>query len=282
MEMLIQKIFHAICIKNPQMENNYAENYFQKGLADAEEFFKVRFRGKVNFEGKTILDIGCGYGSTCIYLAENGARKVVGVDIDENRISFAESLLLTDFKYLSNVVEFKNIDEICNRSNYEKFDIVLSKDSFEHYADPDNIIVIMKKKLKKNGIMVIGFGPLWKAPYGGHIQFMTKVPWAHLIFPESVIMAERKRFRPDEDAKSFEQILGGLNKMTLNKFLILIRKNRLEFEYFKVNRSPTKLMFLFNILRRIPLCREFFTQNVYCVARPQKEKLTKNNSSKTA
>jgi 2-polyprenyl-3-methyl-5-hydroxy-6-metoxy-1,4-benzoquinol methylase len=270
MEMLIQKIFHAICIKNPQMENNYAENYFQKGLADAEEFFKVRFRGKVNFEGKTILDIGCGYGSTCIYLAENGARKVVGVDIDENRISFAESLLLTDFKYLSSVVEFKNIDEICNRSNYEKFDIVLSKDSFEHYADPDNIIVIMKKKLKKNGIMVIGFGPLWKAPYGGHIQFMTKVPWAHLIFPESVIMAERKRFRPDEDAKSFEQILGGLNKMTLNKFLTLIRKNRLEFEYFKVNRSPTKLMFLFNILRRIPLCREFFTQNVYCVARLKK------------
>jgi len=58
----------------------------------------------------------------------------------------------------------------------------------------------MKQYLKQDGLLVIGFSPLWKAPYGGHIRFMTKLPWAHLIFPEEVIMAERRRFRPDEEA----------------------------------------------------------------------------------
>jgi SAM-dependent methyltransferase len=264
---LVRKAFHAVCVKNYQMDDNYAENSFQKGLAEAEEFFSVRFGGTAEFKGKTVLDVGCGYGSTSIYMSLNGARKVIGVDIDENRISFARSLLIKDFEYLSNIVEFRHVDQIFNDLNHEKFDIVLSKDSFEHYADPANIIVKMKKKLEKKGIMVIGFGPLWKTPYGGHIQFMTKVPWAHLIFPESVIMAERKRFRPQEDAQSFEQIVGGLNKMTLNRFLNLIRKNCLEFEYLKVNLSSTRLMFLFNILRRIPLCQEYFTQNVYSILR---------------
>jgi len=43
---------------------------------------------------------------------------------------------------------------------------------------------------------------------------MTPLPWAHLLFPESVIMNERKRFRPDENANKFEEVKGGLNKMT--------------------------------------------------------------------
>jgi SAM-dependent methyltransferase len=187
---------------------------------------------------------------------------VVGIDINKHAIDFAKSKLADDYQKLSNIVEFKHVDDIKN----EKFDIVLSKDCFEHYADPENFIFTMKQHLKKEGILVIGFGPLWKAPYGGHINFMTKVPWAHLIFPESVIMAERKRFRPDENAESFEQVAGGLNKMTFKRYLNIIQESGLEIEYFKTNvSSKSRLMGLFNVLRRIPFCKEFFTYNLYSI-----------------
>lgn len=196
-------------------------------------------------------------------MALNGARKVVGIDINKNSIDFARSKLANDYRNLLNIVEFKLADDI----KQEKFDIVLSKDSFEHYDDPESFICTMKQYLQKEGIMVIGFGPLWKSPYGGHISYMTKVPWAHLIFPESVIMAERKRFRPNEDARSFEQIVGGLNKMTFTRYLNIVKESDLEILYFKTNVSPGKLIILLNVLRRIPFCREFFTVNLYSVLR---------------
>jgi len=34
----------------------------------------------------------------------------------------------------------------------------------------------MTRLLAPGGELVIGFGGLWKSPYGGHVQFMTKLP----------------------------------------------------------------------------------------------------------
>lgn len=82
-------------------------------------------------------------------------------------------------------------------------------------------------------------------------------------------MAERRQFRPDEEAKSFEQIRGGLNRMTLARFLQIMQDSALECEYFRLNVSTSKLMKAFNLLRRIPFCREFFTQSIYSVMRPK-------------
>ena len=262
MGILVQKLFHLICVKEYHQPDDYDEDYFRKGFDEAEKFFN-RFDNKIEIRNKTVLDVGCGLGSTCIYMALRGAKKVVGIDTDQYRIDFARSKLATCYQELSNIVEF--------RSDYspelKKFDIVLSKDSFEHYGDPSRLIVSMKEFMDRKGIMAIGFSPLWKSPYGGHIDFMTKVPWAHLFFPESVIMQERKRFRPDEDAQSFEQVVGGLNKMTLKGYLDIIGKSGLEVVYFKTNVSSSRIIVLFNTLRRIPNFREFFTINVYTIMR---------------
>ena len=258
---ITQKIFHIICIKNYRNLKN-ANKIFKKGLNDSEEFFDIRFNKKVNYKDKAVIDIGCALGYTCIYMALNGAKKVVGVDISKKSINFAKENLKKNYPELLDIVEFKYIDDLGN----EKFDIVLSKDSFEHYKDPENFILYMKQLIKKDGNIVIGFGPLWKSPYGGHIDFMTKFPWAQLIFPEKVIMAERRRFRPNENAESFDQILGGLNKMTLKKYLDIVKKSDLEIEYFKTNVTPNRrLTVMLNFLRKIPFCKEYFTFNLYSI-----------------
>jgi 2-polyprenyl-3-methyl-5-hydroxy-6-metoxy-1,4-benzoquinol methylase len=260
MGSLVAKIFHLICVRNYHRSEEDKEDYFRKGFEQAKAFFD-RCDGKVDLKQKTVLDIGHGFGSTCIYMAQNGAARVVGTEIDEDRINFAKRKVAMEYKEVSDIVEFRMADDTLK----EQFDIVISKDSFEHYANPEHFITVMKQYLKKDGIMVIGFSPLWKAPYGGHLGLMTKVPWVHLIFPESVIMSERKRFRPDEEAHSFEEVRGGLNKMTLKRYLDIIKKSGLEFVYFKTNVHKTKTMFMFNILKRIPFCTEFFTQNVYSI-----------------
>jgi hypothetical protein len=89
--------------------------------------------------------------------------------------------------------------------------MILSKDSFEHYDDPEHFITTIAERLNPGGELVIGFGPLWKSPTGGHINYMTPLPWAHLLFSENVIMAERRRFRPQENARRWSEVRGGLN-----------------------------------------------------------------------
>ena len=48
------------------------------------------FHWKPNFENKTVLDFGCGYGTLSVEIAESGAKKVLGIDLEEKNIEFAE------------------------------------------------------------------------------------------------------------------------------------------------------------------------------------------------
>ena len=90
-----------------------------------------------------------------------------------------------------------------------QFDIVVSKDSFQHYNDPASALSQIRQLTAPGGLIAIGFGPLWKSPYGGAIDFMTKLPWAHLIFSEEAIMRERLRYRPEEKAQTYKDVRGG-------------------------------------------------------------------------
>jgi SAM-dependent methyltransferase len=142
---------------------------------------------------------------------------------------------------------------------------VLSKDTFEHVGDPEGYIAEMRRLAAPGGLIVIGFGPLWKSPFGGHIDFMTGMPWAHLLFPEGVIMQERRRFRPDEDARRFEDIKGGLNRMTLERFETIMAGSGLRCRSFATNRSDSRLVQLMKAPSALPAQREYFTSNVYGV-----------------
>jgi len=261
---VVQNIFRLICTKDYQEYRNNVENSLREdyNFEEAEDFLN-HFGKQVDIRQKTILDIGCGYGGPCVYLGLQGAARVVGIDIDEKRINYAKSKLAKDYPGLTNIVDFMLPADLKG----EKFDFVISKDSFEHYADPENFMLDMKKYLKQGSKIVLRFGPLWKSPTGGHISYMTKFPWAHLLFPESIIMDERKRCRPNENAMTFEQY--GLNKMTFKRYLNILKINGYEIEYLKINvparKSKRRLLVLFNVFRKIPFADEFFTQNVYSI-----------------
>lgn len=244
---------------------SFRAHFFQRSIASTIEFFN-RLDNQVNYQDKSVLDVGCGLGATSIYLALQGAKKVVGIDIYPEWKNLPWSKLST-YKNLQDVVVFKYAEELAND---EKFDIVLSKDSFEHFSNPEEMTDFMVQHLKPDGLMVIGFAPLWKSPYGAHARFLTSFPWIHLLFPEELLMHEFRRFLKDDRIVSFKDIADGLNKMTYQRFIDIIQRHGLKFEFLKTNVSsnPKQMIILgiFNVIRHIPMLREYFTVNVYSIA----------------
>lgn len=226
--------------------------------------FFSRFHGALELERRSVLDVGCGSGAVCVEAARRGATRVVGID---TRLSKKTSALVNGDPQLDGRVELLPTDGSLREIEGERFDVVLSKDSFEHYSDPESFVFELKNRVKPGGTLAIGFGPLWKGPTGGHIGFVTKMPWAHLLFPENVIMDERKRFRPEENAHAFEEIAGGLNKMTLGRFQTIMRSTDLECVYFETNVSDNPVVRGMKAVSRVPPLREFFTANVYSIWR---------------
>lgn len=71
-------------------ENKYDDEvFFRKynemnrskyGLKGADEWYQLK-NLLPDFKDKRVLDLGCGYGWHCAYAAENGAKKLLGVDL---------------------------------------------------------------------------------------------------------------------------------------------------------------------------------------------------------
>lgn len=226
--------------------------------------FFARLPPWLDFEGKRVLDVGSGYGNTCIEAVRRGAREVLGVEIDADSVAAANAKLSGDVE-LASRCRFLLSDVAALGG--EDFDLVLSQDSMEHYGEPERFVEQMLRPLAPGGLFVVGFGPLWKAPLGGHIGFLTKVPWAHLIFSERVIMAERSRYRPEEAARTYDEVRGGLNQMTLARFRKIMEATGFRCLYFETNRGEHPATRAMRLLSRVPALREYLTTNVYSVWR---------------
>jgi SAM-dependent methyltransferase len=255
-------LFHPMCTKRCSRFKSYDENDFAAGRLEAAEYLR-RMEDRIDYRDKCVLDVGFGYGSLCVHLALNGAKHVIGVEIDKHRLAFAKNTIARDYPQLIGRVDLMLVDDFQGGS----FDAILSKDSFEHISDPETYVGNLQRCLKGGGVFAVGFRSLWKSPYGGHMSFMTKLPWAHLIFPERTIMAERRRFFPEDRAEAFEQIPGGLNRMTLSRFLTIMQSTGLKREYLRTNVSNTKAAVVCRTMAIAPFLREYFTYNAYGIWR---------------
>jgi 2-polyprenyl-3-methyl-5-hydroxy-6-metoxy-1,4-benzoquinol methylase len=258
-------LYHAVCTEPEphQLPPDWEQKYAAGQRAQDERFFARM--PPFDVRDKSVLDYGCGIGETCILFAQQGARRVLGVDIDAGSVATANTTL-TEHPNLADRVEFRQISDADDIGD-ERFDYVLSKNTFEHVADPARYVADMKSLLSPDGRLVIGFSPFWKSPYGGHIDFMTKLPWAHLLFPEEVILRERKRYRPEEDPTRFEEIRGGLNRMRPAQFEAIMRDSGLERTHYEINRNDRSIAKALNLFSGLPGIGEYFTFSVHSIWR---------------
>jgi SAM-dependent methyltransferase len=207
-------------------------------------------------QDKVVIDFGCGAGADTLEMARHGAKKVIGVDIQERflkqgRVSAANA-------GLGDRCEF-------TQSPTEPADIIVALDSFEHFQDPAQILKIMGTMLKPEGQVLASFGPTWFHPFGGHL--FSVFPWSHLLFSERAQIRWRSTFKTD-GATRFSEVEGGLNQMTIARFKKLVAESDFEFEEF--HTVPIrKLKWLKN-----PLTEEFTTAIVRCKLRLRKRSET--------
>ncbi|MGG5372460.1 class I SAM-dependent methyltransferase [Enterococcus sp. AZ196] len=100
----------------------------QQGLDGAGEWQTLK-EVLPDFEGKRVLDLGCGYGWHCLYAAEHGATSVVGVDLSEKMLAVARKK-----NTFSNVTYLQaSIDDVAFEPN--SFDVVISSLAIHYIAD---------------------------------------------------------------------------------------------------------------------------------------------------
>jgi SAM-dependent methyltransferase len=203
------------------------------------------------FVGKVVIDFGCGSGGDAIEIAQHGARSVIGVDIQQRFLNYAEA-----------EADKAGVADRCVFTMHpdKKADVILSVDGFEHYDNPEEILKTMRGFLKDTGRLLICFGPTWFHPYGGHL--FSIFPWAHLMFTERALIRWRSDFKTD-GATRFCEVAGGLNQMTIRRFERILERSDFEIESFEAV-PIRKLRWLHNFLPR-----EFFTSVVRCVLVPK-------------
>jgi len=203
--------------------------------------------------GNEILDFGCGEGLQSAAMGLRGAKRVLGLDINPRSLEHAR-MLAADLRLHD--VKFAERLEPRDRG---AFDIVISQNSMEHFPDPGAVLEEMKSALKPKGRILITFGPPWFSPYGSHMSFFTPVPWVNILFPQSAVMQVRSRYISD-GAIRYEEVEGGLNRMTVHKFERLVEGCGLSQTYRRY-QCVKRLDFL----SKLPLARELLVNHIACV-----------------
>jgi SAM-dependent methyltransferase len=198
---------------------------------------------------KDVLDFGCGPGAEAVEIAEHGARRVIGIDLRQHWLDLG--------------IEHANERGVADRCTFARewsdpVDLIVSLDSFEHFADPAGILTHMRGLLRPGGKVLAAFGPTWFHPLGGHIY--SVFPFSHLMFSEKALVRWRAMHKTDGATTIAES---GLNKMTIRRFIRLVEASPLRFASFEL--LPIRP------LRRIAnrLTREFTTAAVRCVLEPR-------------
>jgi len=225
---------------------------------DQNKKFLARFPNFQKLEGKKVLELGCGHGALCYDLAKEGAF-VTGVDLDEKRIEFAQRYLGETDPEIYKRLQFYSSD-IKDVADSE-YDIIISKSTFEHVMDLEEMLRILYKKLKNNGRLYSGFGPLYNSFDGDH-NLITRIPWGHLFLSEEKIL---KKFsaKTGEKIKKLEDTT--FNMLPFKEYERIIQESDFEIEFLGINVSNNPIMKLFSLLRINPFLKEYFSRNIYCV-----------------
>lgn len=138
--------------ENKYDDNRFFSQYSQmsrsvKGLDGAGEWHVLR-KMLPDFEGKRVLDLGCGFGWHCQYAAEHGAKKVLGIDISTKMIEGARERN----KYPN--VEYQVLSVEDFQFEPDAYDVVISSLTFHYLASFDDICKKIYRCLSSKGSFV--------------------------------------------------------------------------------------------------------------------------------
>jgi SAM-dependent methyltransferase len=133
----------------------------------------------VDLAGRSVLDVGCGYGGVLAVLHERyGLSNALGIDVDPDMIRTGRertppgvSLAVRNFFGLEG----------------GHFDFILMRDVLEHIVDVERALAVAVQFMKPGSILYASFAPFF-SPFGGHQHngsgFFSWLPWLQFL-PEA-------------------------------------------------------------------------------------------------
>lgn len=218
--------------------------------------------------GCSVLDIGCGMGGVLYAFAERGCE-VTGIDIHRRSIDLARDFFSArnmDGTFVNSCIfEYDSLGK--------QFEVVILHDCIEHIAPKEELLSLISKLLKSDGVLYIGF-PAWQMPFGGHQQmsknrFVANCPYIHLL-PRALYRLVLKLVgNSDSNIRSFLDIRD--TRISIEKFEYLMKKMRFKTVFkqlFLINPNyqtkyglrPRKLP---PVIARLPYIRNFVTTTCY-------------------
>ena len=231
---LIEKSIKDNCYRGWVNESDCPKEIYEEGLK--EHLYKrlETDRARVvpwldnakSLNNSSILEIGCGTGSSTVALAEQGA-KVVGVDIDKGGLTVAEERC----KLYGLEVEFKNLNAIDLPNAFEGcgFDFIIYFACLEHMTIAERLTSLEKTwdMLSTGGLLVIVETPnrLWY--FDGHTSILPFFHWLpnELAFKYSCF-SPREAYRDwykDYNASSEEKFLRRGRGVSFHEFDVAIK-----------------------------------------------------------
>jgi hypothetical protein len=98
--------------------------------------------------GQTVLDFGCGTGYGSAYLAAHGARQVIGTDLDQEAIHYAQN----HYQALNLAYVVGNC--LASACKSQMYDIIVSFEVIEHVEPGQNYLAEISRLLKKGGYFI--------------------------------------------------------------------------------------------------------------------------------
>lgn len=216
---------------------------------------KVKYGIGLDVRGKDVLEIGCGHGGIACFLAVNGAKSVVGIDINDKNLGIAKKVkakIEHDLGGANIPVTFTYANAASTGFPDESYDIIIADNVFEHFSEPETVLKECYRLLRKGGIVSVPSLPSYYSKYGLHLKIGFKVPWANLLFSERTIckvvgiLAERDasllNFYPGvkdnprfvRDLRAFKD----LNGMTYKQFKRLVIGQNFRLVIFRTSPTP--------------------------------------------
>ena len=112
-------------------------------------------------QGTTVLDLGCGYGWHCAFAAQQGAVRILGIDLSGKMIEEAKK------RNAAKQIEYR----ICGIEEYEypenMWDCVVSNLALHYIEDIAGIFQTVHRTLKPNGVFIFNMEhPVFTAGVG--------------------------------------------------------------------------------------------------------------------
>lgn len=122
----------------------YRSIYGLQGSGEWHEFEKLL----PDFQGKRVLDLGCGYGWHCQYATEHHAQYVLGVDISKRMLETAKQ------KHAHPQIEYRQIAMEDLTLEPDSFDVVISSLALHYVKDYEQLVQHIANWLTKGGNFV--------------------------------------------------------------------------------------------------------------------------------